>query len=354
MTWTGSDSQVAGSVSINLQTNIVHAFNTAPLLNSFLNSLSGTNVVAAHSLGNMVVLSTLNDYSNQNINTFFMIDAAVAIEAIDSSAPLNPDMYPTAWTNYETSLWASEWHNLFPTNDARSELTWSGRLGNLQNADVYNFYSSGEEVLRDFPSDPPTSLYGITTGQFVAIWEGASGANTWAWQEKLKGLMLANSLLSSDHGGWQFNINYDTPLVGFHLSPTNAALLPVLQLQTNAFFNWGSDYLALVSYNDDLALESSGGSSYAQANRNRILSDAIPCLTLPVGADPVPRLAPQNGNDQNFDMQANYENGWPAGRPPRTVGAPVVGEWHHSDVRAVAYTFTYPLFNKLVTVGNLK
>ena len=155
MTWTAADSQVPGGDTINLQTNIVHAFNTAPWLNNFLNSLSGTNVVAAHSLGNMLMLSTLNDYSNQTVNTYFMIDAAVAIEAIDTSAPLNPDMYSSAWTNYQSRLWASEWHTLFPANDARSRLTWSGRLANLQNASVYNFYSSGEEVLRDYPTDHP-------------------------------------------------------------------------------------------------------------------------------------------------------------------------------------------------------
>ena len=86
VTWEAADSQVAGQVTINLQTNIVNAFNTAPLLNTFLNSLSGTNVVAAHSLGNMVVLSTLNDYTNQSINSYFMIDAAVPIEAIQGNA----------------------------------------------------------------------------------------------------------------------------------------------------------------------------------------------------------------------------------------------------------------------------
>jgi hypothetical protein len=35
--------------------------------------------------------------------------------------------------------------NLNPTpNDVRSTLTWSGRLASLQNASVYNFYSSSE------------------------------------------------------------------------------------------------------------------------------------------------------------------------------------------------------------------
>ena len=361
VTWTASDSQVAGQVTINLQTNIVHAFNTAPLLNNFLNSLSGINVLAAHSLGNMVVLSTLNDCTNQTINTYCMIDAAVAIEAIDRSAPLNPDMYSSTWTNYESRLWASEWHNLFPTNDARNQLTWSGRLANLQDTSVYNFYSSGEEVLRDYPTDPPVTYIGIVASQLVSIWEGNTGENAWAFQEKLKGLMPRNGFLSSNHGGWQFNQAYETNTVvdSFNywepMSPAAAAELTVTELQTNAFFNWGSASGSSLPFNNDLSLESSSGSSYAQANQNRILSDAIPCLTLPVGANLVPRLQPPESPVQlNFDMQGTCENGWPASRPARTTGVSAAGEWHHSDVRAVAYTFTYPLFNQIVIVGNLK
>lgn len=55
-------------------------------------------------------------------------------------------------------------------------------------------------------------------------------------------------------------------------------------------------------------------------------------------------------------MQTTYENGWPLGRnPPQyPIGTTAFGEWHHSDIRAVAYTFTYQLFDKIVTVGNLK
>jgi len=34
-----------------------------------------------------------------------MVDAAVAIEAIDGNAPLNPDMYNPDMTNYESRLW---------------------------------------------------------------------------------------------------------------------------------------------------------------------------------------------------------------------------------------------------------
>ena len=350
VTWEAADSQVDGQVTLNLQTNIVNAFNTAPLLNSFLNSLSGTNVVAAHSLGNMLVLSTLNDCTNQSIKTYFMIDAAVAIEAIDSTAASNPDMYPSAWTNYSSKLWASKWFNLWPTNDARSTLTWSNRLANLQNANVYNFYSSGEEVLRDYPTDPPVVLSTILVDEAVYAAEGETGEYAWAWQEKNKGLMGANDLLSSDHGGWLFNNAYTS------LTVAEANALPNSELQTNAFFYFSAIPGSLVPFNSDLALETSSGSSYAQANRNRILSDAIPCLTLPVGANSVNRLAPIGQTNRNFDMQLSYENSWPADRGPAhyPVGTTAVGEWHHSDVRAVAYTFTCPLFNQIVTLGNLK
>jgi hypothetical protein len=167
------------------------------------------------------------------------------------------------------------------------------------------------------------------------------------WQEKLKGLMLANGLLSSDHGGWQFNTSYAS------LTVAQANALSSSQLKTNAFFNFSSPSGSFFPFTNDLALESSSGSSYAQANRNRILSDAIPCLTLPAGANPVPAF---NSSGRNFDMQTLYENGWPLGRGSANypTGTTAAGEWHHSDNRAVAYTFTYQLFDKMVTVGNLQ
>ena len=270
-------------------------------------------------------------------------------------------MYPSAWTNYESRLWASKWFNLWPTNDARSALTWHGRLDNFQNATVYNFYSSGEEVLRDYPGDPPDYLLGIAAGQLVSLWEGDTGEYTWAWQEKLKGLMPANLLLSSDHGGWQFNEAYETyTYIGGSYywvpeSPEAAAALTTAQLQTNAFFSFGSTNGYSSCSTNDLALESSSGSSYAQANRNRILSDAIPCLTLPIGANADTDLNVIFGETEILICKPVMKMVGHLGRPPRLCGRSIAaGEWHHSDVRAVAYTFTFPLFNQMVTVGNLK
>jgi hypothetical protein len=367
VTWLGSDGQIGGQVTPNLQTNIVHAFDTAPQLNTFLNSLSGTNVLASHSLGNMAILSALNDYGNTNINTFFMIDAAVATEALDGSTGINTNMIHPDWVNYTNRLWASAWYQLFPTNDYRNTLTWNDRLENLQNTQVYNFYSSGEEVLRTFSGAPPSALEGAFEQVLIAeqghlaakalinlFWPDIPGlpvgCYSWAWQEKMKGLSSANWLLSSDHGGWQFNQGYGTNYfsgdgyVTNSLDPATAATLPDSMLKTNAFFQFSSS-----DFSADSALLGSGGSAYAQTNRNRIISDAIPAVTLPIGANQLTTLDQPN-NPHNFDMNTTYENGWPLAR----IQTPETNSWHHSDMRVVAYIYTYLLFNKFVTLGNLK
>jgi hypothetical protein len=362
VTWEAADTQVGGEVTINLQTNIVNAFNSAPLLNTFLNSLSGTNVVAAHSLGNMLVLSTLNDYTNQSINTYYMVDAAVPMEAVEGyqgqTAPMMADMIHSDWTAYANKLFACDWWQLFPLSDARSTLTWSNRLANFQNTDVYNFYSSGEEVLRATASNPPTNL--LSAAESIAynyiVDSTPVSSYMWVWEEKGKGRCSSDSLLSSSHGGWSFNPAYQTNLfydggyITENMSASSASLLPSSQLQTNAFFGVTS----VTFGTNDLALFGTGGSAYAHANRNRILSDTIPSLTLPVGANDVSLLDHPGQPRRNFDMQGQLENGWPSDRPKLLAGNPATGEWHHSDCRQVAYTFTYPFFDQAVTLGNLK
>jgi len=118
--------------------------------------------------------------------------------------------------------------------------------------------------------------------------------------------------------------------------------LPGSQLQSNAFFDTSVD-TALFTTN-------SSGSAYAAANRNIILADAIPAVTLAVGANHVGRLAPSGQPDRNFDMKTQLENGWPASK---STGAEAFN-WYHSDFKDVAYLYTYKLFNQMVTFGNLK
>jgi pimeloyl-ACP methyl ester carboxylesterase len=363
VTWRGSESQVNLMVlpptSPNYHTNVANAFLTAPKLRDFLATLTnGPTTVAAHSLGNMVALDALSEYEAR-MDQLFMIDAAVAMEAIDSSLGTAPNMIHPEWmdSGYANRLYASAWYNLFPPGDGRNGLGWAGRLANLGNVDVYNFYSSGEEVLREHTGAVP-SLGGLLLDTAArSIFGGApASAFVWALQEKEKGRTLFDAVLGSSHGGWGFNNddpNYTWFITGgdggqerVRLDAASAAALPTEQLQTNAFFD--------MHYDTALFTIASSGSTYAQANRNRILADAIPALTLPVGANAVTNLDVRAAAQRNFDMQALYESGWPSGRPLRQVGATAPGEWWHSDFHRAAYTFTYKLYSTLVTDGNLK
>ncbi len=349
VTWQGADTKGTppfyNALTPDYHTNVVNAFLTAPNLANFIATLTNTGpvVVSAHSLGNMVTLSAISDW-NAPISQYFMLDAAVPVEAIDPTATTNTMIYST-WTGYTNRLYASDWYQLFPANDARNTLSWNNRLGNLRNVDVYNFYSSGEEVLRTSTNDPPASVLNkLLTQATYNFWDGFPfGSFTWYWQEKGKGTCSQDWFLGSTHGGWQFSPVYNDPF-GDHMSNSVASLLPSSELQTNSFFNFNSfDYIA----HPDAALLGSGGSAYAQANRNRILSDAIPAMSLVAGANPITILN-QPGQPHNIDM-VTLENGWPQGR---TV--PENNKWHHSDFHEVAYTFTYHLFDQFVTTGNLK
>jgi len=223
--------------------------------------------------------------------------------------------------------------------------------------------------LRTYPGMPPSALTGTfmqagyaAQGNAAAasivnlLWPQESGlptgAYTWAWQEKTKGRCYQNWLLGSSHNGWGFNTvseEYYCYTNGgdggqelVHLSPADAALLTASQLETNAFFDM-SYFTGLFATN--------GGSEYAQTYSNSIISSGIPAVTLPVGANHLDVLAPDGQPDRNFNMQTNFENGWPLVRmqiPQET------NNWHHSDVREVAYIYTYKLFNQIVTNGNLR
>jgi len=357
VTWYGYDTQGSfgipglGDITCDYHVNVDHAFNTSSNLSVFLQSLPGGPItVAAHSLGNMLTLSALNDW-NAPIANYFMMDAAVAVEAIDSGAATQPGMIYSTWAstnNYASRLYASDWWTMFTNTDARSSLAWSGRLGNFHNAQVYDFYSSGEEVLRTNTIDPPLISIGSTAASFASYLATHSpiASFVWVWQEKSKGVGLIDTVLGSTHGGWKFNTNapyyYTNNGVLTHMPNSQASLLPASQLQTNAFFDTSYDYLLFNPLT---------GSAYAQANGNRILSDAIPALTWPVGSNPVPSF----DDNHNKDMMT-LENGWPIGRgaPRWPVGTAAFGEWHHSDFHEVAYTFTYHLFDQYVSLGNLK
>jgi hypothetical protein len=342
VTWYGSETQeqTGGQFTPNYHLNVDNAFATAQPLKTFLAGLSGEKVVAAHSLGNMVVSSTLHDWQG-SFAKYFAIDAAMAIEAVDGRPEfMNNDMVHLEWDNpngqgkYPERLWASEWHKLF--SDERGKLTWRDRLEQLDGATVYNFYSSGEEVLDTHPHGTAPAIPDIATDGI--------GRYAWALQEKLKGRTSSGAVLGSNTGGWGFSSAYDTtrdgngnPTYPLTLpSPAETAQITDAQLRVEPFFRAKT----IVSIDLPPELFGANGSQYAQQHRNTLLSQAFPSRTLPVGSHEVRRFG-----DRNLNMNTSaFQSGW-----PRTDT-----DWHHSDMREVAYLFTYKLFDKFVELGGLK
>ena len=128
-------------------------------------------------------------------------------------------------------------------------------VGKFPHHQMYNFYSSGEEVLREDPNGaPPTTLLASIPQQVISYLQGAAGLYAWAWQEKDKGRCLGNGFVGSNHGGWGFNPGYDTTFwyqdglrdKPHGLGPGRSGL-PDAQLRTNAFFNTNAPDGALLA-----------------------------------------------------------------------------------------------------------
>ena len=63
---------------------MTNAFRTAPVLKDYVSGLNGDVIVAAHSLGNIVVSSAIVD-QNMSVSKYMLCDAAVASEAYDAT-----------------------------------------------------------------------------------------------------------------------------------------------------------------------------------------------------------------------------------------------------------------------------
>jgi len=343
VTWFGSKTQV-GSVTFNYHINVRNTLYSAPALRAFLNEkMKGLTTIAAHSLGNMLVSACLNDSNadtdpnnkvTADIKNYFLIDAAVALEAYlgGTAEPYftstNPMVHPE-WYNYKKELAASEWYTLFPADDHRSELTWRNRFENLpEGINYFNFYSSGEEVLDTHVGDPGLSDI-VTDGV---------GRYAWALQEKLKGKMKTGWVLGSKYGGWGKNnkdyydentYNATGEKVAFTWIVANNQI-DVNGLKTMPFFD--------KHFDSELFVDGNVGSGYARINRTKLLAEAFPSLTLPAGGP--------SGNSLNqlfaaIDMQATFTNGWPEERGKDK-------KWRHSDLRNVPYLYIYTIFEKMI------
>lgn len=350
--WSGSRAKYTGVLwrgdmgRTHYHASVINAFATAPAFAQYLSTLKGEVNVMAFSLGNMVVSSAIQDY-DAHPDKYFMLHAAMAREAYDAGQT-DPDMRQSEWRNYTSRLYASEWHSLFPSNDGRSGLKWRGRFASVVGPQLYNYYSSGDEVLDNLAEG------GANINVLLAVLNPL-GRYAWCMQELWKGRQ-PDWIGGSLYGGWDFNLKYLVPdrtnsenVVTFKLlPPDSAALIPPDQLKTNTFFN-NLTPVPLVCKEPDNPIGE--GSKFATANRGTLLAEMIPALSFASGRNPVASLsASHNINMQHLVengqvIDQGFQNGWPV---ERVNDSDKRERWLHGDYRTVAFYYVYQLFDDIV------
>ncbi len=82
--------------------------------------------------------------------------------------------------------------------------------------------------------------------------------------------------------------------------------------------------------------------------RGAHLAQGIPSLTPAVGVTDLSSLLDmENDYDLNDGSAVNRPNGWP-------LRATYPGQWLHSDLKDVAFSFNYKFFDKIVEKGDLR
>lgn len=154
---------------------------------------------------------------------------------------------------------------------------------------------------------------------------------SWHKQEVFKG---RDQIVGTSWAGWGFlrtapESTYDQMLIYPDMTTANNA--DPSQLAEQPVFRWNPQSMMT--------------NSISLTMRNEILAKGMPALSGAAGAISV--MGPFENNNMNSE---SYRNGW-----PRLVSEEPYGQrWKHSDLKNVAYFFTYKLFNDVVTKGNLE
>ena len=304
----------------NYQENVSNAFFTASAIAQQIKDLPGTKVLMAHSLGNMVCSSMIQDYELVP-DCYIMCNSAVPAEAYDTDQFLRvPQLVHPEWVEYPTNSWASSWHWLFrnDTNDDRRLLGWPGRFSNVAQYAV-NFYSTGDEVLE------------LAGNNNVHMWTGISdswGHYSWHKQELFKG---RGGLGGTDWSGW----NIDENIFGVNkISVVEAQAMTEADFKTNTVF-----YCYPSSMNS---------TNISLLVRGAHLAQGIPALTPAAGWM---KFGDTRLRNDSFDCNATLQIARPNEWPERSD---YQGQWCHSDLKDVAYFYVFKFYDKAIEKGNLK
>ncbi len=315
--------------SYNYQVNASNAFVTARRLASFVGQTQGRKVMIAHSLGTMVVAAAIQDYG-MTVDKFIMLNSAIPSEAFEPSlADHSSDnhLVHVDWRGYPSRCWAARWHEFYTgdANDARGKLTWKGRFSKVKSVAV-NFYSSGDEVLELYTNKHNPSWY-----------NGFSPSGNWgdrySWhkQEIWKGRKsLLGFIGTTDWSGWGFRTKA-MGLVKAWSESEASAVVDFSVFKTNTVF--------------DIYPQSITNASNPRLVIDAHLTQGIPALSPPTG-----RMNLTQYGLLSIDMNGLRANTWPRG----SEFGEMANRFWHSDIKNMAYFFVYPVFRKIVEIGELK
>ena len=296
--WRGNESQVwvpkipfmdnaNGYATPNYHQNVLNAFRTAGAFATDVNTKipGARKYMIAHSLGNVLV-SAARQFHGLQYDQYFMLNAAVALEAYDPVGGVTTnswnDMTPAEWRPYTNSVRATHWYELFLSNpnDERRNLTWKGIFMDVDK--TINFYSSMDEVVANGNDE----VDDVLTRDFA-----------WYNQELAKGSHLVSL---NPQAGWKFSGHYVKEVLegvqnGEQLyscrkyTPEEAATIAGTNLMVRPFFK---------DFRDE-QIYGEGGSAFLQANdivRWYALSHGIPAESFAAGANPVPKWTADGRN----------------------------------------------------------
>jgi hypothetical protein len=347
--------------SLDYNENVINAFISAGYVQGALGALAGPlTSVFAHSLGNMVASSAIVDHGWDVLN-YFMLNAAVPTEAYigeqdDRRMMVHPDWKDEGddHADYAEFLLPSNWFALFDPQDRRSLLSWKDRFASIcDNVICYNFYSTGEDILRAGNGDMPAFFGDISNTELI-----------WVYNEMNKGTSTLGPTLTGDiHGGWGFNHEYMdwiNPGGGAHggdgewvpMSTANSATLPSALLVSEPFFRPFSDgdsdfpawadgawlYGAMEDANARLPEPPfTSADPDAVKNHAKILAEGLPAHSSPAGSSILPKLPLLRNYD--LDKAIRQVDFWPLRSP-----AEKQNRWLHSDYLIPALPFVAELY----------
>ena len=330
--------------------NVENAFVAAGRLSTALRGREGRKVVMAHSLGNMVVSSAIQDHEAP-VDVYFMLNSAVPAEAYDTDAPtydfsiedVPEGLIHDDWDAYPPKSYAALWYRHFlphegfvpnEADEARAQLTWKGRFKDViknRDVEVYNYYSagsgseSGDEVLELSPSTPSP-----ITGMLDSL-----GRYAWHKQEAYKGRVVKTVgiiMMNTKIMGWGFEKDREGGLP----EPEDVFTLPDETLRTNPLF----------LHNPPEILGSNASAILSQ--RDLLLAQGIPALSQATGRV---RIKALSGNQQE-DCQ-DYVSKSEHKETRGDIGGTANSRWSHSDIKDRPYPFVRALFLSILQRGGL-